>query len=169
VDLLGLALSLALPLQGGRFTGDYRLDMNPTFAVQAPTSKWGASATVVPGAVLYDPRYRGTEYDIFSNPVLMRHELHHVDQQAALGPGFWPAYGLTGGRAFEPYDPVAGFLPSNPNEWDERRSKDHNMDRTWHPPKEMRNQFPLFRVERAGDSASLSFLPGYPGFRFDAR
>ena len=158
MDLLGLALSLAFPLSEGKFTGDWQFDVNPTFAIPAPTSKWGAAATVVPGAVLYDPRYAGTEDDIFSNPYLMRHEMAHVEQQAALGPGFWAAYGATGGRAFEPYDPLYRLIPGQ--EYDGDRWND--MRGVWMPEPEQRNQYPLFRVSREDDATRLSLLPGYP-------
>ena len=158
VDLLSLALSLALPMSGARFTGDYRFDVNPVFGVPYPTgNSWGAAATVLPGMVLHDPQYAGTQYDIRSNPHLMRHELGHVEQQGALGPGFWLAYALSGGDPFEPYDPR-----NLQNERGRSNVERHDMRQAWMPPDDMRGQFPLFRVSREGGSTSLQFLPGYP-------
>lgn len=166
MDLLSLALSLALPMDGTRFTGDWRMDVNPVFGVPVPTSDWGAAATVVPGAVLYAPRYRGTDYDIHSNPHLMRHELAHAEQQAALGPGFWAAYGATGGRAFEPYDPMHAQFP---NAFTDQRPgtsgvgpEANDMGRTWMPEGDQRQQFPMFRLERQGETSRMQFMPGYP-------
>ena len=166
MDLLSLALSLALPMDGAKFTGDWRMDVNPVFGVPAPTHKWGAAATVVPGAVLYDPRFAGSDYDIHSNPHLMRHELAHAEQQAALGPGFWPAYGLTGGRAFEPYDPLhlrwPGMFANAQPQYQGAGPDAHDMRRTWMPEPEQRQQFPLFRLEREGETSRMQFMPGYP-------
>lgn len=153
-------------MDGAKFTGDWRMDVNPVFGVPAPTHKWGAAATVVPGAVLYDPRYRGTDYDIYSNPHLMRHELAHTEQQAALGPGFWAAYGATGGRAFEPYDSLHMQFPNAfPDQRPEGRGtgpEAHDMSRTWMPEPEQRQQYPLFRAEMEGGVGKLHFMPGYP-------
>jgi hypothetical protein len=166
MDLLSLALSLALPMDGAKFTGDWQMDINPVFGVPAPTGNWGAAATVVPGAVLYDPRYAGSDYDIHSNPHLMRHELAHTEQQAALGPGFWAAYGATGGRAFEPYDPLHWRYPDVfPDAQPEARGhgpEAHDMSRTWMPEPEQRQRYPLFRFERQGDTHRMRFMPGYP-------
>lgn len=166
MDLLSLALSLALPMDGTKFTGDWRMDVNPVFGVPAPTHKWGAAAMALPGAVLYDPRYAGTDYDIHSNPHLMREELAHTEQQAALGPGFWAAYGATGGRAFEPYDPLHSRFPGVfPNSQPEHRGTGptaHDMGRTWMPEDDERQRYPLFRLEREGDTSRMQLLPGYP-------
>lgn len=167
MDLLSLALSLALPMDGTKFTGDWRMDVNPVFGVPFPTHKWGAAATVVPGAVLYDPRYEGTDYDIHSNPHLMRHELAHTEQQAALGPAFWAAYAGTGGQAFEPYDPRDMFGPNAQADWDAGivRSEGpsaHDMGRTWMPEDHERQRYPMFRLEREGDTSRMQFMPGYP-------
>jgi hypothetical protein len=142
------------------------MDVNPVFGVPISSSKWGAAATTIPGAVLYDPINAGTEYDPYSNPYVMRHELAHAEQQAALGPGFWLAYGATGGRAFEPYDPLHDSYPltfANSKVGSEGVGPEaHNMDRTWMPEDEQRQQYPLFRVEKSGGSTSLHFMPGYP-------
>jgi hypothetical protein len=151
-------------MDGAKFTGDWRMDVNPVFGVPGPTSEWGAAATVVPGAVLYAPRYAGTDYDIHSNPHLMRHELAHAEQQAALGPGFWAAYGATGGQAFEPYTPSDFFGPNaRRDEARQGNGPDFNdMSRTWMPEEEQRQRYPLFRLERQGDTSRMQLMPGYP-------
>ncbi|MGM0386104.1 MAG: hypothetical protein ACQERF_09020 [Actinomycetota bacterium] len=161
---MSLALSLALPMDGTKFTGDWRMDVNPVFGVPAPTSKWGAAATTIPGAVLYDPRYAGSGQDMYSNPHVMRHELAHTEQQAALGPAFWAAYGATGGRAFEPYNPTEFFGPNVPEGGGRPGSGPdfHDMGRTWMPEDDERQRYPLFRLERQGDTSRMQVLPGYP-------
>ena len=158
MDLLGLALSLAFPLSEGKFTGDWQFDVNPTFGIPAGRILGDTSAMVIPGAVLYNERYAGTPHDIHSNPYLMRHEMDHVEQQAALGPAFWAAYGATGGRPFEPYDPLYRVIPgleAGGDHWNDMRG-------VWMPEPEQRNQYPLFRVSREDDATRLSLLPGYP-------
>lgn len=162
MDLLSLALSLSLPMNEGRFTGDYSFDINPTFGIPFQQGlPWGAAATTLPGAVLYDarPYVAGTRLDLNSNPEMRAHELTHVDQQAALGPAFWLGYLATGGRAFEPYDPLHTFfgLPSS------YHGSEHDMSQTWRPPADMPRDYPLFRIARSGDETRFQLLPGYPG------
>lgn len=163
MDLLSLALSLALPMDGARFTGDYTLDITPTFGVPVQSLPMDAIATTLPGAVFYvdEPWLRGTEYHLESNPHLLRHELTHVDQQTALGPAFWLAYAATAGRAFEPYDPLARWLPSSTG------NHRHDFSDAWTPPPEMEGNYPLFRIAREGDEHRLQLLPGYPGVNFE--
>lgn len=158
MDLLSFALSLALPFGPEGFSGDYSLDFSPTFGIEAPTANWGASATSIPGAVLYDPRFKGTSHDIHTNPELMRHELGHQEQQRALGGAFFPAYALTGGRGFEPYDPMARFVPGT----ELRPSND--MGRTWMPNEDEQDKFPFFRISSKEGRTSAELLPGYPRF-----
>lgn len=161
MDLLSLALSLSLPLQGGQFTGDYSFDVNPTIGIPFPTGQWGATATTLPGVILHDPEMAKLSWgNDIRNPELLRHELMHVEQQAALGPAFLPAYLLTAGSAFEPYDPLHEFfgLPSSPN-----RPTHNDYDQMWMPDESMRGQYPLFRLARDEGRTRLQFMPGYPG------
>ena len=167
MDLLRLALSLSLPMEGAEFTGDYSFDVTPTFGVpMANGLPWGASATTLPGMVLYDDReyLRGTRHHLPSSPELQQHELGHVDQQSALGPAFWLGYALSGGQAFEPYNPLRAFL-GPPSSYQERSN---DMSRTWMPPPDMPRDFPIFRLKREDDTTSIQFMPGYPGVTFDA-
>lgn len=164
MDLLGLALSLSLPMQGGNFTGDYSFDLSPTVGVEAPTGLWGAGATTLPGVVLYDPvegerlNRMGESWD-----EIQRHEMMHVEQQQALGPAFWLAYAMTGGQAFEPHQEFS-FAPASAsaNIHDTRDVKHIDYDRMWMPSEEMRGNYPLFRLAREGGATRLQFLPGYP-------
>lgn len=162
MDLLSLALSLSLPMNEGRFTGDARLDVNPVVAVPMDGLPWGAAAITLPGVVLYDDRgLWGPEYDLPSSREMRAHELGHADQQSTLGPAFWLVYLLSAGRAFEPYDSLSTTfgLPSS------HQGSPHDMSRTWQPPSDMPRQFPFLRLERKGGTTSIQLLPGYPGIQ----
>ena len=165
MDLLRLALSLGLPMDGAKFTGDWTLDIDPTFGVPVSSLPNRASAMTLPGMVLYQdaPWMEGYRDHLPSDPHLLRHELEHVDQQSALGPAFWLAYAATGGRAFEPYDPLARWLPSNTGNYD------HDFSDVWTAPPEMVGNYPLFRISRRGDETKYQFMPGYPGVNFETQ
>jgi hypothetical protein len=162
MDLLSLALSLSLPMQGGQFTGDYSFDLTPTIGIHAPTGLWGAGATTLPGVVLYDPAEverlgaAGEGWD-----EIVRHELMHSEQQQALGPAFWLAYTLTGGQAFEPHKEIT-FVPSTTAAWGMAPRVESDYSRMWMPDDTTRGRYPLFRMAREGGGTRLQFMPGYP-------
>lgn len=168
MDLLGLALSLSLPMQGGQFTGDYSVDITPTIGMQAPVGKLGAGAMTLPGVVLKDPeKLRELEEMGQSHDETHMHELMHVEQQQALGPAFWAAYALTGGQSFEPiYESTQWSATPQSTAWggeqmQHRRDADYST--MWMPPGEMQGNYPLFRIGRErGEGTRLQFMPGYP-------
>ena len=168
MDLLRLAISLGLPMDGAQFTGDWSLDVDPVFGIPFRNGlPWAASATTLPGFVLYDDSdavrdgYGGRNH-LPSNPEILRHELEHSDQMGALGPAFWLGYGGTAGRAFEPYDI---FNLGAPN----ASGNPHDFSNAWTAPEEMRGQYPLFRVSRMGGETQFRLLPGYPGVSFETQ
>jgi hypothetical protein len=174
VDVLALSLSLTLPLSGGQFTGDYSLDVSPVVAVNVPLGQWEKFAVALPGVVFRDPsemdkvdRYGET------HALAYQHELAHVEQQAALGPGFWVAYALTGGVPFEPGRRVTRYfeevevpdigLPIRlPPVYRQQFSIEADLSQMWMPPADMRGRFPIFRIAREGNTARLQWMPGYP-------
>jgi hypothetical protein len=158
MDLLGLALSLSLPMSGGQFTGDYSFDLSPTVRVDAPTHLWGAAATTFPGVVLTSPEgMEIMERAGVSRDSLMHHEMQHVRQMEALGPAFWAAYALSGGTAFEPHGQASIFPSAS---WDMHALDDYS--RMWMPDDSTRGRYPLFRMAREGGGTRLQFMPGYP-------
>jgi hypothetical protein len=152
VDLLRLAVSLMMPMQGGQFTGDYSLDINPTFALELPAMRH--YAMTLPWAVVHGP---GS--GLLENSDHIRHELAHVDQQEALGPAFWPAYLLMAGREFEPYTPSDFSLSPRA---ESMLITPGDTERMWQPSDEQRGAFPLFRFAKEGNTTSAAFMPGYP-------
>lgn len=160
MHLLSLTLALMLPMDGLRFTGDFQLDINPVFAVDARLSQWGAAGTTLPGLVLLDQEgLARLESWGETRTEVIRHELMHTEQQAALGPGFWVAYALTAGRPFEPYDPLEWFvgIAAAPTEY-----KPNEYGQMWMPEPEERQRYPLLRLARRGGTGSIELLPGYP-------
>lgn len=163
MDLLSLALSLSLAMDGPKFTGDYTLDASPVFGVATGMLPRNSVAMTLPGVILYrDDPTLPDEFRLKRNPELLRHELEHVAQQSALGPAFWLGYGATAGRAFEPYDIFNLGAPSSYGD-------QHEFRNVWTAPDEMVGNYPLFRVARAGDETRLQLLPGYPGVSFEAQ
>ncbi|HKI57716.1 MAG TPA: hypothetical protein VKA00_00685 [Trueperaceae bacterium] len=139
-------MTLTLHLTLGRITSA-TLDVNPLVAVPAPLG--GTGGVSLPGVMLYKPPHAGPAVPFRA---ITRHELHHYRQEAALGPWFWVAYALTGGRAFEPTQQYGVVAKQS---WTD----------AWKPPPSDEDNFPLFRV-RWNDGLSLSVLPGYPGIAF---
>jgi hypothetical protein len=168
MDLLSLTIAISLPLSGGQFTGDYSFDVSPTIGLEAPTGLLGAGATTLPGVVLYDR----TEVERLGLAgegwgEILRHELMHAEQQRALGPAFWLAYGLTGGQGFEPHKEVT-FVPSTTAAWGMAPRAQSDYSQMWMPVEGMRGRYPIFRIARDGATTRLQWMPGYPGLTFGA-
>jgi len=158
MDLLGLILSLTVPFGPGAPRPNV-LDISPTVGIGAPiVNRLGAAGMALPFAVLHGSEDAWimtssgpARFDRHDKEYL-REELNHGIQQRALGPGFWPAYFLTGGEPFEPYD-----IRSGGKKW-------LGMDHMWMPEPEQREQFPIFRLQWGGGKPTqFHFMPGYPG------
>lgn len=122
--------------------GPWRLDVSPQFGVPLPLMQWSRGtfdAVTLPGVTFYDPNAPLLDY---SASRLFPHELHHWEQQKALGPWFWAAYALSGGSVFEPH-----FATIEGQGW----------TGTWMPPTDMRDDYPIFRIGSGGFHA----FPGY--------
>ncbi len=120
--LLELTLSLTLCLG----SANWSLDVSPTFLVEVPYLGGRVIGRALPHLVMVVPNLSG---DVRQE--LIAHELKHIRQWEALGPGLALAYALTGGIPFEDYLNPDGAM--------------------WLPPPGMLN-CPLLRVSNHGVS-----------------
>lgn len=100
MNVTGFALSLVLTLGQGPAT----LEVGGWVALEAYIPGV-CGVTVLPFLILTGPQPLCDE--IYGEGNVLRHEVVHVRQMEALGPGQPVAYILTGGRPFEDY--VDGF------------------------------------------------------------
>jgi len=147
--LLALTISLSLPMDGS-----WQLNVSPVVGIPNDF----VLGVSLPGIVLYSPDVLTTdEYrDMF-----LREELNHERQQQALGMWFWVVYGLTGGNAFEPHNPLS---VETPNYWDmdDRVKYDKAIGAMWVPTLEQQSYFPFIRLSgNAAGVERLELLPGY--------
>lgn len=162
--VLGIVLSLMMQHDNKGITGA-TFDVSPTFSVPTQLMEvLDRPAMALPGAVLYDPRQSPGAPTVVTTEStgpgrytqdawddVLKEELMHVEQQRALGPLFWPAYGISAGEAFEPYSPLR----------DNGQPLDYG--RMWMPTTEEKNRYPMFRMSWSNDgSRSYQFMPGYP-------
>jgi len=122
-----LELTLALTLYLG--TPEWRLDVSPTFLIEVPHLGGGVIGRALPHLVMVVPNLPDDE-----RRALLDHELKHIRQWEALGPGLVLAYALTLGIPFEDYLNPDGVM--------------------WLPPPGMRH-CPLLRIE----SGAMKFMP----------
>lgn len=108
MDLASAWIALNIAFGGGMEPQFEGIDLGGSVAVNAPIGRLGNLGGLLPNSyspqaltlgplILTDPMMGGNSPDVIS------HELEHVRQYEALGPGLLLAYALGGGREFEDY------------------------------------------------------------------